>query len=369
MARKPYILTDFDTNNPMGEYFRFRGIEYDFLPDEPTSPLVDQIAHRIDGKDNVYLVFGALDTLRRLYDERSKINDFATIGEKHNLVIFGSNKMTSESLNPLSEFSKDDPDYADWLNSMEPVILVEGIAGEFFKKSYPDCEFIQVFTAMLVPRFNNPQLAILKDHRPDKDYFCLMNERGARPYRKILHQRLSTEGLTDNAIYKFARRNDNTYDDLIPQYPEGIAKSLGFGGGQIFPPIHYYNRTNFELVAETFTQTNHDETFFLSEKTLKPISMKHPFMILSNYNHLKNLHDMGFKTFHEHVDESYDNKTDFNERIDIIIKNLKTLIGNSQGFYTNTKEIREHNHRHLQYMIGGWKTALWKGLDKFWRNI
>ena len=52
----------------------------------------------------------------------------------------------------------------------------------------------------------------------------------------------------------------------------------------------------------------------ISEKTMKPISMLHPFIIMGQPGILKHLHSMGFKTFHGWWDESYDDILDPNER-------------------------------------------------------
>lgn len=52
----------------------------------------------------------------------------------------------------------------------------------------------------------------------------------------------------------------------------------------------------------------------ISEKTMKPIAMLHPFIIMGQPGVLKHLHELGFKTFHGWWDESYDNIVDPNKR-------------------------------------------------------
>jgi hypothetical protein len=139
------------------------------------------------------------------------------------------------------------------------------------------------------------------------------------------------------------------------------------------PPVSYYNDTNIEIVAESFAKDfqgiKPDNTFFITEKTAKPISMKHPFMVLGNHDFLKNLRDLGFRTFGDYIDESYDSETDVNKRIQIITQNLKEMQDSSIEIYKKTEEIRDHNLKNLQLIQGSMKTKMWETLDEFWRNI
>jgi len=365
----PYIVADWhkdDMNkaidHPIGEYFNLKNIPYDFAPSDESLPLVDQLAYSIAGKKDIFMIFSFNETLRRLYEEKSHHHDFRDLCRDHNLIVF-QNDLTCN----LTEALSAEPDFADWINSMAPTVWLNGSQGISLKKGYDKCDFIELWHECVGPLLTTPHLAGMKDHEPDRDFLCLMCDKEERPHRKLLHQKITSAGLTDNAIYKFAKRSDQTHSDLNGQYQERVMEGFFWLDG--LPPLQYYNRTNFELVAETQTQINHDDTFELTEKTTKPISIKHPFMILSNFNFLKNLHRLGFKTFHEHIDESYDEKTDVNERIDIIVRNLGILSKDSQRFYSDTHQIREHNHRHLQDLGGRFKTTLWRNLDEFWKNI
>ena len=50
------------------------------------------------------------------------------------------------------------------------------------------------------------------------------------------------------------------------------------------------------------------------------------------------LEGISTKFFHEHLDESYDEKTDVNERIDIIVRKLGILSEDSNRFYLDTHD-------------------------------
>jgi hypothetical protein len=88
-----------------------------------------------------------------------------------------------------------------------------------------------------------------------------------------------------------------------------------------------------------------------TEKSMKPIAIRQPFLIRGNYKVLDLLKEDGFKTFHPFIDESYDNISNFNERDDFIIKEVERLMSLSLDEWQNLLEkispILDHNHKHL----------------------
>ena len=67
--------------------------------------------------------------------------------------------------------------------------------------------------------------------------------------------------------------------------------------------LTYYDTFQIELVAETFTR---GQTFFPTEKTVRPIMGSKPLLIFGPANFLKNLQQIGFKTFDKLWSEAYD---------------------------------------------------------------
>lgn len=85
-----------------------------------------------------------------------------------------------------------------------------------------------------------------------------------------------------------------------------------------------------------------------SEKTIKAIYHKTPFIINGDDKILKHLHKDGFKTFDEFWDESYDEMSNINNRQDAIIDILKNLQHKDRTtLYEKMKTITEYNYRHL----------------------
>jgi hypothetical protein len=67
--------------------------------------------------------------------------------------------------------------------------------------------------------------------------------------------------------------------------------------------LQYYNQFAVEIVAETYTLGN---TFFPTEKTIRPIMAAKPMLIYGPKNFLARLRQLGFKTYESCWDESYD---------------------------------------------------------------
>lgn len=91
---------------------------------------------------------------------------------------------------------------------------------------------------------------------------------------------------------------------------------------------------------------NHECSVFISEKTFKPIACMQPFIIVGSKHTLKYLRKLGYKTFGEFIDESYDDMDD-SERFLGIVTALKKIknIEDKASWYNSMKHILEHNHK------------------------
>lgn len=117
-----------------------------------------------------------------------------------------------------------------------------------------------------------------------------------------------------------------------------------------------YNKSLLSLVTETNfygkTLYNENNGRILSEKTFKPIAMKHPFIIVSNKNFLDCIRLLGYKTFYPYIDESYDLIDDDAERLLAIVKEIERLTKMSKDeqktFIKFTNDICEYNYQVLK---------------------
>jgi hypothetical protein len=162
-------------------------------------------------------------------------------------------------------------------------------------------------------------------HRPYK--FLFLNGR-ARSHRKHLLHRLGP--LLEQAIWT---NLDNTHGEPIkfldPKYEfsfyqgntsidqSGFAKYKLFNNewGEIYLNAQPYLDTHFSLVTETVFDYPYS---FRTEKIWKPIAIGHPFIVASGQGYYKDLHRLGFKTFGNLIDESFDQISDNRKRLEHI---------------------------------------------------
>ena len=64
-----------------------------------------------------------------------------------------------------------------------------------------------------------------------------------------------------------------------------------------------YKNFLIDIVAETFTT---GDCFFITEKTVRPMLLKKPMIVMGSQDCLNYLRQMGFRTFGDFWDETYD---------------------------------------------------------------
>jgi hypothetical protein len=106
-------------------------------------------------------------------------------------------------------------------------------------------------------------------------------------------------------------------------------------------PEAIFNITKYSLVAETYQS----QIFHPTEKTAKMFLAKRVFIMFSCHNFLKNLQNMGFKTFDSIIDESYDQIDDTRKRFDYAFEQVKYLDKlDYKEVYSSVNDILEHNY-------------------------
>ena len=111
-------------------------------------------------------------------------------------------------------------------------------------------------------------------------------------------------------------------------------------------PNKIYDASWISVVAETDCQ-NH--IFFPTEKIAKPLLDGRLFLAIGGKGYLKNLRNMGFQTFHEFIDESYDDYESQFERVDKMIQTLIDLSKEQMHlFYRKIMPILTHNQMHAR---------------------
>jgi hypothetical protein len=124
---------------------------------------------------------------------------------------------------------------------------------------------------------------------------------------------------------------------------------------QRYYDARWYDDTWFSIVAESYVDEYNTTTWgtnrtpylgpwpFITEKTFKPIALRHPFMVYGHSGTLARLHELGFETFPEMFDESYDRAG--TNKIEIL-KNNVAQFDRSAGAYSQiVLDKLEHNYQ------------------------
>ena len=221
----------------------------------------------------------------------------------------------------------------------------------------------------------------------DKPYdFLLLNGR-LRPHRKYLLHRLRESELLDRGLwtcldqrcdmrwtsyltlpyqdrdrmdepeqirllpsdYEIERAQINLDRDLPDRDIKHFLFNNTWGDAIINPQA--YTDTAFSIVTETI----YDYPFtFRTEKIWKPMIMAHPFVVTANVGFYRSLHQAGFRTFGDLIDESFDEIWEPRERLEAILEVIQDILRNSASAFLaatadtckyNQEHLREHNRR------------------------
>lgn len=159
---------------------------------------------------------------------------------------------------------------------------------------------------------------------------------------KLMFECADPVALTD--VTKFVQHLPIELEHELAEHPK-TNLSAGEDGDAINKTILSWYRNFFcDVVTETFFS---GKTFFLTEKTTRPLLCMNPFIVHGPVDYLKNLRAMGFKTFSKYWSEGYDHLQGYarcKEMYKIISQISKMDI---EKTYREMIPLLEHNRKHL----------------------
>lgn len=238
----------------------------------------------------------------------------------------------------------------------------------------PNMEILSFHTfEFLAPSFVSHEVKLSTTYevkvRP-KNYVCL--NRVNRLHRTQLLDRLLSEKLVnDKCYYSYHDHNSAGFSQDELKKFTSIAHNIEYvntlqlnRNPNRFNPVdiieedlYLFNDTYFSLVTETLyhdyesCRWDSSPCVFFSEKVYKPMTLLHPFVLVSRPYCLVALRDRGFKTFHPYIDETYDTIENDNDRMNAIVNEVKRLCQQTTeqwlDWCKNVKSIVEHNKQQL----------------------
>ena len=187
-------------------------------------------------------------------------------------------------------------------------------------------------------------------HSTNKEKFfdCLLGSK--RNERDKIEELYSSSENKNNIIFSYYK------NDIASGYWDFDIKNSHHSGDKIvidnditsisnILPISVYNNSFYSIVSETASSNNFS---FFTEKTAKPIVAKRPFIVFSGKHYLKNLRKLGFQTFNNVVDESYDDIDDIDLRFKKAWGEVERLCSRSpHDVMSKLSTVLEYNYNHF----------------------
>lgn len=180
-----------------------------------------------------------------------------------------------------------------------------------------------------------------------------------KPYRNWISEQIDLHCA--DKVFKTYYKNRENLTSLSPDHfswPPGIeiinaptatSSTIKYLGEETWLshviPIEIYNQCAYSIVSETYE----DNTFsFYTEKTTKVLMARRLFVLFAGAGYLKNLRELGFKTFNSIIDESYDLEPDHDKRHVMAFEQVKRLCDMDQAIVLAAAEpIVTHNYNLL----------------------
>jgi hypothetical protein len=159
-------------------------------------------------------------------------------------------------------------------------------------------------------------------------------------------------------LFEVAPESGKKFFQVADKFPVQLESTDGYTLGATTKQhtdqlCHFYPNIFVDIVAETFVN---GETFFATEKTIRPMLLKKPFIIMGPKNFLIHLRQLGFKTFYEFWNEDYDGfdnrfRRQANFKYQKILQVIEFLNSKSKNeledMYNSMQHILDHNHNLL----------------------
>jgi len=197
-------------------------------------------------------------------------------------------------------------------------------------------------------------------------YYLSLNRNSSRLHRPQLILNLIKSNLFEKGLVSLLHSDE--FDEFCEnpinnEYKTHIGDKYPFvvdvEDAEIVSSMHnFFTKKDMWLDAyfSIVSETSVDNTFtFITEKTIRPMIYYHPFIVWGNPNTLSYLRNLGFETFPEFFDESYDLILDNSKRLGVILENIKRLceldISEIHLMYQSVKPKLLHNHNLLMELF------------------
>ena len=171
------------------------------------------------------------------------------------------------------------------------------------------------------------------------------------PVRDFIYQSILDNKLTNKIFLNYVGNGRDQYisepgvelpNNLTHSSTHVTYKNVRVHFSNILP-ITIYKNSSYSIVAESRSTGKFN---FYTEKTAKPIIARRLFVVFASRYHLKNLRSLGFQTFDNVIDESYDEIEDNQQRWAVAFEQVKYLCKQDQNMVLSAIKSRvDHNYQ------------------------
>lgn len=210
---------------------------------------------------------------------------------------------------------------------------------------------------------------------PDKKFLCLNRRMFYHKYKiieELFNRKLLNEtrfswvenkikgNLLNKELVSYLKIDTNDFKPIQLEGDVMYGSELSKRDEYLYtinPNWYYKSRVN--IITETILEGNE---IHITEKTWKAIYLGIPFLIYASKNHLKNLKEMGFKTFDTLINEDYDEMSG-NAKIKQIIDSAEEL----SKIYNNPDVLEICRFNQEKYLDKNFRKEIYK--NSFLNNI
>jgi hypothetical protein len=188
--------------------------------------------------------------------------------------------------------------------------------------------------------------ALLGSRRPNRDFVMLAMQQHGLLERNIVTYR---EVFTGSAVNNVSQRVADHFSNITLQYPYvspnldpawEVSNNINHSVSQTVP-WEIYQKTSISLAVESVSTGS---MFFMAEKISKPMMATRPFIVFGIKGYVKHLNQLGYKTFHPYIDESYDDIEDDIQRWQKAFEQvIKLQSQDCQRLYIDLEDRLIHN--------------------------
>lgn len=174
-----------------------------------------------------------------------------------------------------------------------------------------------------------------------------------RPHREFIYNWINNSP-NKHRFFMTYYKTDNNWQAWVPGYFDSESQPFVYSGDTVkvveqgvprilsqILPVKIFNETVYSIVAET----DHSRPSVPTEKTWKPMIARRLFVMFSNAGFLRDLRNLGFKTFGTIIDESYDDIEDNHERWTCAMQQCEWLCRQDPlVIMQQCNDILEHNY-------------------------